>query len=248
MISINDYATEKCTLTNNNTISLTFYLRDELILLETASVFLMIHFHRLELNNISSHFGAFLLHFRHHKNREAEELGPASRTSRHLIFRLYSIKLGGCGQLMSTMTFSSISATAPFNHGWLGRRGPVTGQTGGGSLLHDWMLQLLVSLISSAALGKLQRQALFVIRMDNAHTHCYVYSSNHQPSPISSFSLCFFIWLFFPFPPCINFPLHAHTRTENTRIYPLGALQSRYWPFHSAKPLCSLKLLSSLSI
>lgn len=50
------------------------------------------------------------------------EVWRAGPTARHLIFRLHSIKLGDSRQLMSTMTFSRISATVAFNHSWLGDR------------------------------------------------------------------------------------------------------------------------------
>lgn len=64
----------------------------------------------------------FTPHFQRSENREAVEVGSASLTARHLIFRLHSIKMGDSGQLMSTMTFSSISATAAFYRNWLGNR------------------------------------------------------------------------------------------------------------------------------
>lgn len=46
-------------------------------------------------------------------------VGAAGLTARRLIFRLHSIKAGSSGQLMSTMTFSNMSAIVTFNHRWL---------------------------------------------------------------------------------------------------------------------------------
>ena len=84
----------------------------------------------------------------------------AGLTARHLIFRLHSIKLEGSGQLVSTMTFQQPICHSGLQSQLTGKRDSVSGQTGGGELMHDWMLQLLISLICSAALCKLQRHAV----------------------------------------------------------------------------------------
>lgn len=85
---------------------------------ELTSSFHIIHQHfHCKLKPILT---LFRLYFQPTEKWEAVQAGTASLTTRHLIFRLHSIKLGGSGQLMSTMTFSSRSATAAFNHGWLG--------------------------------------------------------------------------------------------------------------------------------
>lgn len=170
----------------------------------------------------------------HRETAEGRSRAP-SLPARHLIFGLHSLKPGGGRQLMSAVTFSFISATAAFNHSWLGdgafiQLPPEWRQCS--ARLPERTLQQLLLLIpgrvdkSSHQLVSRSQRSLFA-------------SCNTRPTVMFRFVPTFYFY----FPHLFYFywpQRRAHRCICTHRAASRCPPQSAFWPFQSAE--CNLPL------
>lgn len=195
--------------------------------LETTSILHMMH-HRFitSLNScrqLTPIFTPFRQHFQHNENHKAVEIRAAGLTVRHLIFRLHSIKLGGSGQLMSTMTFQQHICQS-------GLRSRLTGRRGLESLAR---LEVVCCCMTgrfdcSFHLSPLRctanyRHAAFVIQTGITHSLTGLAVIPHSQSP--SFLSSFLLTVCWSCSPSLFFPSYFHT---NIYSNPFGVLESTF--------------------